>query len=330
MKKYVISLLFGFTLFFNSIFVYGATLIPSGESVGIKLNYDGILITGGFDIKINNENYNPLNNGISTNDKITKINGDVVTTIDSLSKIIKSNINNNIDNILTIESSDLEYNHKLIVQVDGYDYNTGLYVKDSIVGIGTMTYYNPETNSFGSLGHSIIDIESSQELITSGELYESSVTGLVKGTTSNTGQKIANVNNIKLGDINDHTNYGIYGVSTNQTFDLNETMETANFEEIELGRAYFMTVLNNQTVEKCYINITKLNPQDKIDTKGIEFTVIDTDVINQTNGIIQGMSGSPIIQNNKIIGCVTHVSSNNPSKGYGLFIEWMLEIDSNN
>ena len=115
--------------------------------------------------------------------------------------------------------------------------------------------------------------------------------------------------------------------SYNYDISKREMMETASIEETKLGKAYFLTVLDGDKIQKCEIEITKLNDQDSIKEKGIEFTVTDQEVINKANGIVQGMSGSPIIQNNKIVGCVTHVSGNNPIIGYGLYIDWMLEMD---
>ena len=125
------------------------------------------------------------------------------------------------------------------------------------------------------------------------------------------GNKIADISNIEIGSINSHSQFGIYG-TYNYDISKREMMETASIEETKLGKAYFLTVLDGDKIQKCEIEITKLNDQDSIKEKGIEFTVTDQEVINKANGIVQGMSGSPIIQNNKIVGCVTHVSGNNP------------------
>ena len=140
------------------------------------------------------------------------------------------------------------------------------------------------------------------------------------------GAKIARIDDHILGKINDHTTLGIYGTIENHSI-TGQTMESASSDEIQLGDAYFLTELSDNTVKKVSIQITDLKTQTQMSSKGITFTVIDQSVLDETNGIIQGMSGSPIIQNNKVVGCVTHVSSQNPAVGYGLYIDWMLETD---
>lgn len=312
----------------NNIIVYGVTLIPSGQSIAIKLNYEGILITGGYTIQIDGQNYNPLEEGLAVGDIITHINETRIESISILSNFIKENTNKGISNVITVKSNNNIFKHDLNVLSDGLEFTTGLYVKDSIMGIGTLTYFNPATNSFASLGHSMSDIElTSRELLKNGEIYFSEVTGVIKGNSKSTGQKIAGVYDEVIGDVNDHTEYGIYGILNESDALLGHAMETASVDEIELGEAYFLTVINDDIVEECLIEIVDLKNQREIQTKGITFEITDKEIIEKTGGIIQGMSGSPIIQNNKIIGCVTHVSSSNPEIGYGLYIEWMLEID---
>ena len=124
----------------------------------------------------------------------------------------------------------------------------------------------------------------------------------------------------------ENNNYGIYGQYTNFSDQL-QTISTASMDEIELGEAYFLTVLNSHEVSRCSIRITDLKKQNEPDVKGITFEITDEEVLSLTNGIVQGMSGSPIIQNNKLIGCVTHVDINNVHQGYGLYIDWMLKND---
>lgn len=311
--------------------VFAATLIPSGQSIGIKLNYEGVMITGSYDITVDNQSYNPFNDGLSMNDIITHVNGIKVTTVLELSTIIKDNISNNKGNILTVLTNNSNSIHILKIESKSDEYNTGLYVKDSIMGIGTLTYYNPETNSFGSLGHAMSDLDlNSESLLNVGEIYLSNVTGIIKGSAQSTGQKIAQFEDVIIGIVDEHSQYGIYGIVDDAVVLNSETMETASIEEVTTGEAYFLTVINNNVIEKCFIDITQLKDQSQIDTKGITFVIRDENILQETNGIIQGMSGSPIIQNNKIIGCVTHVSSSDPTIGYGLYIDWMLENDALN
>ena len=137
-----------------------------------------------------------------------------------------------------------------------------------------------------------------KSLLQNGNIFESTVTSIKKATTQSSGNKIADISNIEIGSINSHSQFGIYG-TYNYDISKREMMETASIEETKLGKAYFLTVLDGDKIQKCEIEITKLNDQDSIKEKGIEFTVTDQEVINKANGIVQGMSGSPIITNNK-------------------------------
>lgn len=140
------------------------------------------------------------------------------------------------------------------------------------------------------------------------------------------GEKVADIGSIQIGTIYDNNNYGIYGQYDELTAN-QQIISTASIDEIKEGEAYFLTVLDGHTITKCSINITHLKKQSKPSIKGITFEITDKKVLSLTNGIVQGMSGSPIIQNGKLIGCVTHVDINNVHQGYGLYIDWMLEND---
>lgn len=325
-KKLIISLLLSLAII-NPIALYAISLVPGGDSIGIELDYQGVVITGGYKIDINDQVYDPLAKDFKVGDIIIAANDHEVKNIESLTNVIKNSIVDNLKFDLTIKRNKETIHQELLVVYENNQFSTGLYVKDSISGIGTLTFYNPATNTFGALGHSMSDIRlDSDMLLQNGNIYESTVTSIKKANSNKAGNKIADISNIKIGNITKHGQFGIYG---NFDYDISKRvmMESAKIAETKLGKAYFLTVLNGTKIEKCEIEITKLNNQDDINEKGIEFKVVDSNVINKANGIIQGMSGSPIIQDNKIIGCVTHVSRNNPIIGYGLYIDWMLEMD---
>ena len=324
-KKLILSLVVALSII-NPIAAYAITLIPGGDSIGIELDYQGVVITGGYEVKTTDGTYNPLENEFKIGDKIIEIEGKKVTAINELSEIIKNsrNLKENFD--VTVIRNNKEIHKTLKVVYENNQFTTGLYVKDAINGVGTITFYNPDKQSFGALGHAMEDTTLNSDLLQSGKIFESTVTSIKKATPNHSGNKIADISNVEIGSINSHNQFGIYGTYNYDIFK-RESMETANIDEIELGKAYFLTVLDGQKIQKCEIEITKLNKQDSINEKGIEFKVTDQAVTKQANGIVQGMSGSPIIQNGKIIGCVTHVSGNNPMLGYGLYIEWMLEMD---
>lgn len=326
-KKLILSLAVVLAIIINPIALYAISLVPGGDSIGIDLNYQGVVITGGYKIKAGNTTYDPLAKDFKAGDMIVEINGQKVASIDELTEIIKDGGSEKTDYDLTIIRNDEKLHRNLQVVYENHEFSTGLYVKDAISGVGTLTFYNPASNTFGALGHAMSDTKlSSSELIQSGNIFESNVTSIKKATSNSSGNKIADISNVEIGSINSHNQFGIYG-TYNYDISKRDALETANIDEIKLGKAYFLTVLNGQEIQKCEIEITKLNDQDTVKEKGIEFKVTDQNVINKANGIVQGMSGSPIIQDDKIIGCVTHVSGNNPMTGFGLYIEWMLEMD---
>ena len=326
-KKLILSLIVILAITINPIALYAISLIPGGDSIGIELNYQGVVITGGYKIKTADTTYDPLAEDFKVGDIIVEIDGQKVTTIEELSKFIKTGGSEKSNYDLTIIRNKERLHRNLQVFLEKQEFTTGLYVKDAISGVGTLTFYNPADNTFGALGHAMSDTKLNiNSLLQSGNIYESSVTGIKKASPNSSGNKIADISNIEIGSINSHNQFGIYG-TYNYDISNRKAMDTASKDEIKLGKAYFLTVLNGQEIQKCEIEITKLNDQDSVKEKGIEFKVTDQNVIDKANGIIQGMSGSPIIQDDKIIGCVTHVSGNNPMTGFGLYIEWMLEME---
>lgn len=332
-KKLAVSIVLSLSILFNISSIYAISVIPGGESIGINLSYQGVMITGGYEITVDSNTFNPLDHGLEVGDLIVKANNHEVTTIISLMEELKAALEANSNTILTIQRKDkvIEQNINIMYDKSTKQFSTGLYVKDSIMGVGTMTYYNPSTKSFGSLGHAMADVDlSDQALIKAGLIFKSTVTGAKKGTVREAGQKIARISDVEIGKIDDHSKFGIYGKYDDNAIKNRTTIETASMSEIKLGKAYFLTVLENEDIVECEINITNLDKQNSISEKGITFEIVDQKVIEKTNGIIQGMSGSPIIQDNKLIGCVTHVSSTDPKMGYGLYIEWMLEMDNKN
>ncbi|MGN1182209.1 MAG: SpoIVB peptidase S55 domain-containing protein, partial [Faecalibacillus sp.] len=252
-------------------------------------------------------------------DVIIEVNNQKVKSIDDLMKQIE-NTNDLLD--VVVKRNNQNTSLKMKIARKNSEFSTGLYVKDSIKGIGTVTYYNPETGNLACLGHSLQD--ENNQFLTNGTLYTTFIDNIKKSTKLEVGKKIGSIQEKKIGDVIDNNDYGIYG---HYVFDFNKKQlyQTANQDEIKLGEAYFLTVLENNAVTQCKIEIISLEKQNEMKEKGIQFRLTDQDVIAKTGGIIQGMSGSPIIQNNKLIGCVTHASSSNQLEGYGMYIEWMID-----
>lgn len=320
-KKLFISFVISLLVLFNISAIYAADVYLGGESVGIVLNYDGVLITGAYEIDYDHQKYNPFSD-FKLYDIIVEANDQKISSIEELTQIIK----NSGDSIpVQVKRHDQNININMKIERDNEEFSTGLYVKDSVKGIGTVTYYNPETGNLACLGHAMSD-ENNQDLQT-GSLYSTVIENIKKSTKLEVGKKIGSIEDEKIGDIIANNDYGIFGQYQNDIHD-KILYQTASQNEIELGDAYFLTVLDNNTVTKCQIEITGLEKQDHLQEKGIHFKLTDQQTINLTNGIVQGMSGSPIIQNNKLIGCVTHAASDSPLEGYGMYIEWMLNKES--
>lgn len=322
MKKSLITILI-LLLFPLQVFAYSNYIIPGGTNIGIEVYNKGIMVIGFY--KINNK-YNT--NDLKLGDIITHIEDIRVFTVEDMVSSIENNVNNNKVNVTVIrnkEEKDIEFN---LIKVDGV-YKTGLYVKDSISGIGTLTYIDPETKIYGALGHEIIETNTMTSVeVRTGSIFESSVTSIDRSSIGTAGTKNAKFySNNKYGNISKNTVSGIYG-EYKKELPNTELMEVGKPEELRLGKAKFYTVLEGEKVESFDIEITNINLKSEI--KNITFEVTDERIKNISGGIVQGMSGSPIIQDNKIFGAITHVIVNNPNTGYGIFITTMLEEGEKN
>ena len=300
---------------------YSNKVILGGDNIGISIESKGIIVAGFY--QVNNKNIN-LSNNIKLGDKIIKINNKDVNNIEEMVSLIEKNMKNNQVDI-TLLRNKKEIKTKLQIEKDNNGiYKTGLYVKDKITGIGTLTYIDPETQIYGALGHEIIESYSTTKVdIKDGKIYSSIVTDINKSNTNKTGEKIANINeDIIYGNVNENTNSGIYG-TYHGLYNDKELIEVANIDEITTGKAYIYTVVNGIEKEKFEINIISIDKNTK--TKNILFEIKDKSLLDKTGGVIKGMSGSPIIQNNKLIGAVTHAIQTKTNMGYGIFITTMLE-----
>ena len=322
-KKIFLNILISFIIIPINVYAYSSKVILGGNNIGIEVKTKGILVVGFYEIdgKMPAESSN-----LKAGDYIVKINNNKINTIsDFTNEINKDEDKEQLD--ITYKRNNKEYETKLDLVKKDNEYKTGLYVKDKINGIGTLTFIDPNTKKFGALGHEIVSKETNEILnIDDGFIYYSYITGITKSNNGTPGEKDADYDKEKkYGDITKNTNKGIFGNYTDKVIDDN-LYEVASNDEIKEGKATMFTVIDENTIQSFDIEIEKLNYNDSI--KNIVFKITDKNLLNTTGGIIQGMSGSPIIQNNKIIGAVTHVIVNDPTKGYGIFISNMLkEID---
>ena len=303
-----------------NVLAYSNFIVPGGETLGIEVNSKGIMVIGFYQI---NGKYNKGTPNIKPGDYITKINGTAVNNIKELTAIIEKNVNNKEVEVTYIRNNNEKTSTLSLIEDDGL-YKTGLYVKDNITGIGTLTYIDPNSLIYGALGHEIVEGNTNSIVeIKSGSIFRNSITSIDKSTNGIAGSKNAKFYyNTKYGTINKNTKYGIYGNYTNNLPN-KKLMEVAQPNELKVGKAKIYTVLKDETISDYDIEITAINENANI--KNISFVLDDAELIDKTGGIVQGMSGSPIIQNNKIVGAVTHVIVDNPLTGYGIFITTMLE-----
>jgi stage IV sporulation protein B len=325
MKKFRITLLTLFLLSPLNVFAYSSKIIVGGENIGINIKNNGILVVGFYKVDGSLIKSNPT---IKVGDAIIKVSNNEVNSINELTTAIENNITDNQVEI-TIKRENKEVDVVLDLKEKDGVYKTGLYVKDSISGIGTLTYIDPETKIFGSLGHEIIESNSNQKIeVKTGEIFDSIVTGITKSVDGTPGEKQAKLNSSTIfGTITKNTSVGLFGNYTNN-LPGKKLVEVAENDEIKVGKATILTVLNDDEIKEYEINITKINEYNKI--KNIYFEVTDKELLETTGGIVQGMSGSPILQNNKIIGAVTHVIVDNVKTGYGIFITTMLKEGEKN
>ncbi len=316
MKK-LLSLITIILLIPINILAYSNYLIVGGESIGIKIDTKGIIVNGFY--KVNGEYIAKKN--IQIGDIITKINGIEVNNSEEILNIINSN---NIE-IELIRNGEI-IKTKLNLKEENGIYKTGIYFKDSVIGLGTLTYIDPETKIYGALGHEITLNETRKLIdIKTGNILSSKVTSIDKSRNGYVGSKNASLSykNI-IGNIIKNTNKGLFGKYTSNLPD-KELYEIATFDEIEKKDAYILTVTKDDKIEKYKIKIIDKYSNKKDSQKAFGFEIIDKKLLSKTGGIVQGMSGSPIIQNNKIIGAVTNVIVDNVKLGYGISIITMLE-----
>ncbi len=319
MKKIIV--LFIMILMPISIYAYSKNIIPGGESIGIKIEPNGLIVVGFY--KVNNE-YIAKNN-IKIGDAITKINGKNINSLNELNNLIN---NENIDDLslpIEIVRNGKTYNIDLKIGYENNTYKTGLYVKDSVIGLGTLTYIDPISKIYGALGHEIILNETKKIVeVKDGSILMSKVKSINKSRNGHVGSKDATILYDKeIGTIRKNTNKGIYGIWNSELLK-KDTLNIASFDEIRNGDAYIYTALKDNNVKKYKINIVDKYTNRKDTQKAFSFEIVDNELISKTGGIVQGMSGSPIIQDNKIIGAVTNVLIDNTHLGYGISIITML------
>ncbi|WP_461204371.1 SpoIVB peptidase [Clostridium sp. DL1XJH146] len=305
-------------------------IFPGGQPIGVKLSTEGVLVVGISEIK----NEKGINSspavlaGINIGDTILKINNEKIVDAYDLAEKIDNSQGQSVE--IKIQRNRKNFTKKIIPVKASKDskFKIGLWVRDSTSGVGTLTFYDEKTGVYGALGHPITDIDTSTILdVGKGSIYSSTIVDCKKGEKGNPGElRGIFIEDEIMGSVNYNTNCGIYGYFNKKLKRKNiKPLKVAFKEEIVEGPAKILTTISGCDPKYYDIEIQKLLNQDEPGSKSMILKVTDEELLEKTGGIVQGMSGSPIIQNEKIIGAVTHVLINKPDVGYGIYIEWMIE-----
>lgn len=307
-------------------------VIPVGKIIGLKLYTNGVLIVGMSEIEnVNHQKERPYENlNIQEGDTILKVNDLEIQTIENLQKEINKSDGKNIDLTILKEDGTIETSNIKPVKVSNTEYKLGLWVKDAATGVGTLTYYEPNSKSFAALGHGITDSDTDKLIdIDSGNIVTSKIVSIQKGKQGKPGEiRGSIINQPTIGKVYKNTEFGIYGELTNLSnikFNYSNKLKVALRGEIQEGNAKVLCSVDGNETEEYNIKIEKIYKDNNEDNKSMLIEVTDKNLINKTGGIIRGLSGAPIIQNGKFIGAITNVLVNSPTKGYAIFGDIMIK-----
>ena len=305
-------------------------VIPCGYPFGIKMFTEGVVVVGLTDVEENGIFRNPAQEaGIRVGDVLTELDGQPVSLNEDVAAIIASSGGREIS--YTLKRKDQTLTGTLQpIRADSGEYKAGIWVRDSSAGIGTMTYYDPSTMIFAGLGHAVCDVDTGETLpLGKGEIVDVTITGVEKGISGQPGSLQGSFEGSRLAGfmaVNSET--GVYGQLTSLPVSTLKPVPIAMKQEVREGAAQIYTTISGRTPQ-CYdIVIESVNLSSTAKTKSMVIRVTDPELLEATGGILQGMSGSPILQDGKLVGAVTHVFVNDQTRGYGIFAENMQETAS--
>lgn len=307
-------------------------LIPCGSIVGIRVNMDGILVLGIGSFETEEKSISPCKGIIEPGDIILSCNGKVLNEKEDLKSAVEASKGEPIQ--VTIKRNDEILEKSLMPAYSPTDdvYKIGLWIRDSIQGIGTITYVAPETGDFGALGHGITDSETKKLMpIKEGNVVNANITQIKKGSKGKPGEisGIIDYDKEVYGEVLENTSLGIFGTlndSFTEELDFSP-MPIALQDKVHEGKASILADLTQDGPQLYDVEIQKVAKYSNAPSKGMVIKITDEKLLTLTSGIVQGMSGSPIIQDDKLVGAVTHVFIQDPTRGYGIFIENMLNTD---
>ena len=301
------------------------SLCAGGMPFGVKFYTDGVTVVGFCDVESETGKVNPAAEaGLKQKDVILKVNGEVLAGASQLTEMIENCGGNPLTLTCKRGNDEFETTLKPVYCPAEARFKTGIWVRDSGAGIGTVTFIIPETGAFAGLGHGICDADTGALIpMKRGSVSDVTISSVVRGAAGAPGELKGYFNAGKVGSLLGNGPCGVWGVFSELPEEIGEPMPIGLRNELEEGDAYILSTLDSNKVEQYDVKISNVN-RDADGPKCFTVTVTDPDLLAVSGGIVQGMSGSPIIQNGKIVGAVTHVLINDPTTGYGIFIENML------
>lgn len=304
-------------------------VLIGGSSLGIVMLTDGLIITKVTEVKNNGTRFYPAADaGLRPGDVLLELNGTRVDSAAHISQLMSENSSDNVEVKYKRDNEIKTATVKPVLDAASGEYKLGLLVKDSTSGIGTLTYVDPTNKAYGSLGHAITDAGTGTIMpAREGSITNALITNVIKGKQGTPGELQGSFSLRKpIGTVVSNNEYGIYGkLEAEDILSSMTLIDVGSQDSIKVGNAQILCTVDDSGPQYFNIKISKVNKQNSQASKGMVIEVTDERLLAVTGGIVQGMSGSPIIQNGCIVGAVTHVMINNPKKGYGVFVEWMLE-----
>ena len=318
MKKFTLSIALALILFGWSPGVRAATLlVPGGQVVGLELKNDRVTVAA-FDEALGDH---AKNAGLQVGDRITAIDGQQIACAEDARQAIRES-DGQVDISLLRGGKRLKLQLRPVITSDGP--RMGVYLKEGVTGVGTISWYDPDTGAFGALGHGINDPTGALLPMEAGQIYDAKVISVKKGETGRPGQLMGALSdNRPIGSLDKNTAQGVFGKSL-RVFP-GQSMPVAEPEQVRPGPAIIRSTVEGQQIQEYSVEILKIYPNERNEGRNMLLKITDPALLERTGGIVQGMSGSPIIQDGKLIGAVTHVLVNDPTTGYGIFIENMLD-----
>lgn len=300
-------------------------LIPVGKTVGINISCDGVIVVSLSEVDTAEGTASPaLDAGFAPGDVITQVNSDKISSLQDFRDAIDKTPGEAMTVRILRDSSEMQLTLTPVTNKEGSS-ELGLWLRDGMAGIGTVTFYDPRSGVYGALGHSVSDIETGTIMpLEAGTIMPASITSIIKGESGAPGELQGDFNfDTTIGTITTNSDAGIFGVleDNNIANDI-DALPVGSEKDITLGEATIMANIDGEEIKEYSVEISRIFSGG--DNRKMMVTVTDDDLLAATGGIVQGMSGSPIIQNGKIVGAVTHVLINNPEKGYGISIDTML------